>query len=150
MKDGIDNSLMSIAIDLTRARTAQLSAYLKFNINDEGGAPPDGFRIEITKDNGITWEAINLGVRSAWGVSGTDNSGTASYTGHDTGGNWIEVGSLTRVMADLSDWSGNVIHIRFRVVTNNAAGYDHYKDSSAGFGGFYTDDVMITGETLST
>ncbi len=150
MMPGIDNSLVSAPIDLTRARYAYFSAYLKFNINDQSGAPPDGFRIEVTKDNGVTWEAINLGARAAWGVSGTDNTGTTSYTGHDTGGNWVEVGSLTRVLTDLSDWSGNVIHIRFRVVNTNAGNYNHYMDPNAGFGGFYVDDVMVTGETLTT
>ena len=150
MMPGVDNSLVSTSIDLTRARYAYFSAYLKFNINDQSGAPPDGFRIEVTKDNGVTWEAINLGARASWGVSGTDNTGTTSYTGHDAGGNWIEVGTLTRVMVDLSDWSGNVIHIRFRVVDTNGSTYAHYEDPNAGFGGFYVDDVMVTGETLST
>jgi hypothetical protein len=148
---GIDNSLMTMPIDLVSARTASLSAYFRFNLNTQEGAPPDGFRVEVSSDNGITWHAINLGVRSSWGVSGTDNSGTTSYTGHNAGGYyWTQAGTLTRLNCDLSDWGGNVIMIRFRMVTNNAANYDHYESSSVGFGGFYVDDVVVSGETVHT
>ena len=156
---GLDNSLYTRPIDITNARNATLSAYLKFNINTAAGRPPDGFRVEISKDNAVTWIAINLGVRSAWGVSGNDtddqdgapNDGK-SYTGIDTGDNWVEAGSLTRLNCDLSGWAGEVIRLRFRVVTASDAnpffGSIHYESSTAGFGGFYIDDIIVYGFSL--
>ncbi len=146
-KPGIDNSLISRPIDLTNAWNATLSAYFKFNINTSSGAPPDGFRVEISTDGGVTWTAINLGVRSAWGVSGSDNSGTQTVTGVNAGNNWVEAGSLTRLNVDLTAFRGNVIMLRFRVVTTSADNYQHY-DKDTGWGGFYLDDVVISGESL--
>jgi len=70
LASGIDNSLYTRSIDLTNAKDASLSAYFKFNFNDAAGRPPNGFRVEVTQDNGVTWNPINLGVRSSWGVSG--------------------------------------------------------------------------------
>jgi hypothetical protein len=160
MKGGIDNYLMSSPIDLTNARMAYLSAYVKFNFNYASGAPPDGFRVEISKDNGVTWSAVNLGVRSAWNVSGTDEDHDdgkidgKSYTGINDGNYWVSLGSLTRVNVDLSSFSGNAIQIRFRVVTNSDAAYLHYDtnyvfpDPLDEFGGFYIDDVQVQGETI--
>lgn len=155
MRDGIDNYLMSSPIDLTNARTAYLSAYVKFNLNYASGAPPDGFRVEITTDNGVSWKAVNLGVRSAWNVSGTDGDAEdgiidgKSYTGIDEGNYWVNMGTLTRVNVDLSAFSGNAIHIRFRVVNNGDAAYIHSDTAmNPGFGGFYLDDVQIMGETI--
>ncbi|MFW6176579.1 MAG: CARDB domain-containing protein, partial [Thermoplasmatota archaeon] len=90
-KGGIDNRLISSGIDLTNARTAKLSADFKFNINEKSGRPPDGFRVEITTDNGITWESINLGSRAASGYSD-------GWVSAEEGNN-----SLTRLLLDLSD-----------------------------------------------
>jgi FlaG/FlaF family flagellin (archaellin) len=155
MAAGIDNSITTQPIDLTNARNAHLSAYVKFNFNENSGGPPDGFRIEVTKDNGITWEPINLGVRSSWGVSGTEyNASGKSYTGvMDSGtvGYWVNVGTLTRVTTDLSSFSGNVIQIRIRLVTNADPLYLHNNNHNVpnpGFGGFYVDDVQVIGETI--
>lgn len=166
VKGGIDNSLITNPIDLTNARTATLSAYFKFNINTDDGAPPDGFRVEVSKDNGVNWEAINLGVRSAWGVSGTgadsDDGNTSdgkTYTGFtDSGegsaiadGYWVEAGTLTRLNCDLSSFSGNAIMIRFRVVTTNHPLYAHDDNAASGdpgFGGFWVDDVIVSGNTI--
>ncbi|MCK4265945.1 MAG: hypothetical protein KAX31_01610, partial [Thermoplasmata archaeon] len=166
MKPGVDNILMTTPIDLTNAKNAYLSAYLKFNLNVASGSPPDGFRIDISSDNGVTWSAINLGVRSSWGVSGTgtDNEdGNATdgkaYTGLPESGNviaddyWVNASSLSRLNIDLSAWIGNQILIRFRVVNNNFPDLlyrhnnnDNYPDP--GFGGFFIDDVIVYGETI--
>jgi len=164
MMPGIDNYLMSSPIDLTNARIAYLSAYVKFNLNYASGAPPDGFRVEITRDNGVTWEAVNLGVRSAWNVSGTGGDADdgypadgKSYTGMCDSGNpfadgyWVSLGSLTRINIDLTGFSGSAIHIRFRVINNSDPAYEHsnnYNQGDPGFGGFYLDDVMVMGETI--
>jgi flagellin-like protein len=161
MKRGIDNSLMCGPIDLTNARNAVLNASFKFNINTKDGAPPDGFRVEISKDNGMSWSAINLGVRAAWNVSGSEFD-TAngqphdhkSYSGINSGNYWVYAESLSRLNVDLSSFTGNAIMLRFRVVNNNINndspinGYAHYKSNTVGFGGFYIDDVTVTGNTI--
>jgi hypothetical protein len=156
---GLDNSLYSRPIDLTNARNATLTSYFKFNINVESGRPPDGFRVEVSTDNAITWKALNFGVRSAWGLSGNDSDASdgvpgdgKSYTGIDSGDNWVEAGSLTRLNVDLAGWVGEVIRLRFRVVTasdtNPYFGNQHYDSATAGFGGFYVDDIIIYGVSL--
>ena len=142
-KPGIDNRLTTKSIDLTNARTANLSAYFKFNIYNQSGAPPDGFRVEITMDNGVTWMPINVGTRTAYGVSG---DGT-TYGGVNAGNHWTTASGLQRLNVDLSDFSGETIKLRFRVVTSTGA-YQHYEDDSYDFGGFYVDDVVVSGESV--
>lgn len=157
---GIDNSLMTRKIDLTKARNATLTAYLRFNINASTGRPPDGFRVEVSSDNGLIWKPINLGVRAAWGVSGTESDAAdgipndgRSPTGLDPDGdNWVEAGTLSRLSTDLSGWRGSVIKVRFRIVTTTGPNpfwdANHYEDANAGFGGVFVDDVIIYGESI--
>ncbi|MEM3412724.1 MAG: CARDB domain-containing protein [Thermoplasmata archaeon] len=88
---GVDSSLYTIPIDLTRAYRATLIAFFKFNINDGAGLPPDGVRVEVSKDNGETWYSITYGVRIGWGYTGRDlttveNRGYYGVTGDATGG----------------------------------------------------------------
>jgi hypothetical protein len=150
LKGGIDNSLVTIPIDLSRAKDARLNAKLRFNILYPEGRPPDGFRVEVSSDNGLSWRQLNMGVRSAWNVSGTEAAGPdgTSYTGVDTGDNWVSAGTLTRLNCDLSGWSGSVIQIRFRVITRNDT-VNHHQDLGPGFGGFFLDDVTVTGNTTT-
>jgi hypothetical protein len=155
---GLDNSLYTRPIDLTGARNATFSAYFKFNINSSAGRPPDGFRVEISSDNGVTWKAINLGVRAAWGVSGNDSDASdgipgdgKSYTGLNDGDRWVRADSLSRLNVDITGWAGSVISMRFRVVTasdNNPDFRNHFESAGVGFGGFYLDDVIISGFSL--
>jgi len=166
VRTGIDNSLITNPIDLTNAKNAYLSAYFKFNLNQNSGTPPDGFRVEISSDGGATWKTLNLGVRSSWGVSGTGNDmddgkiDSKTYTGLTDSGNasldgyWVSASSLTRLNIDISSWSGQQVILRFRMVTNNlpAITYPHndnaYFGSDPGFGGFYVDDVNVYGQTI--
>ncbi len=136
LKGGIDNSLISSPIDLTNAKTAELNADFMFNLNTKAGAPPDGFRVEVSTDNGVTWSPINLGARTASGVSGDPSDSSTPQ--------WVEAGSLDRLMVDLSDFSGETILIRFRMVTNNVQ--DHFAVDSQPKG-FYVDNVIIEGVT---
>jgi hypothetical protein len=157
---GLDNSLYTRKIDLTKARNATLTAYFKFNINASAGRPPDGFRVEVSADDGLTWKPINLGSRAAEGVSGSKDDASDGYpndgksvTGLDPDGDkWVEAGSMTRLTTDLSGWRGSVVRVRFRVVTPAEEGPfwsgRHYEDGGAGFGGLYIDDVIIYGESL--
>ncbi len=146
-RGGIDNRLISKAIDLTNAKTAKLSADFKFNINNSSGRPPDGFRVEITTDNGITWESINLGSRAASGYSGNNTR----YPNNKNG--WVRAEnnnnkSLNRLLLDLSDFSGETIQLRFRVVTNNVQQHFATDPETAGYGGLYIDNVVISGHTI--
>ncbi len=155
LRPGVDNSLYTRQIDLTNARAATLEAMLRFNIDTAPGRPPDGFRVEVSTDNKETWVPLNLGVRAAWGVSGTEpdeDDGIPgdgkSYTGLDldgNGNNWVPANSLTRLSTNLAAFTGNVINIRFRVVTNTDA--THYADAASDMG-IYIDDVFIYGSSL--
>ncbi|MCK5559545.1 MAG: hypothetical protein KAJ51_03085, partial [Thermoplasmata archaeon] len=165
-KGGLDNSLYTRAIDLTNARFATLSAYFKFNINKTNGAPPDGFRVEVSDDNGQNWKQINIGTRAAWGISGNESDlddglvDGKSYTGLDIYGDdsdqddWVEASTLTRLACNLSGWSGSVIMLRFRVITasdtNPYFGGNHTENDTVGFGGLFIDDVIIYGDSLLT
>lgn len=142
-KGGVDSRLITDPIDLRNARTANLTAEFKFNINTQAGRPPDGFRVEVSEDGGAKWSSINLGARAASGVSG---DGDSNY--------WVQAEDLTRLNLDLSDFSGNVIQIRFRVVTNNHGSYDNFQwdvedfpEDDEFFGGLYINNVYVYGET---
>ncbi|MEM3397101.1 MAG: CARDB domain-containing protein [Thermoplasmata archaeon] len=163
LSGGIDNALITRPIDLTNAKNATLAAYFRFNVNwGVGGAgrPPDGFRVEVSADNGVTWQPICLGVRSGWNVSGWENSpdldpirpGIQTYTGVTETGDkayWVPASSLYRLNVDLSGWRGSVVLLRFRVVTNSTLP-NHYAQpiSTVGFGGLYIDDIKVFGETI--
>ncbi|MCX8174249.1 MAG: type IV pilin [Thermoplasmata archaeon] len=107
---GVDSSLYTIPIDLTRAYRATLIAFFKFNINDGAGMPPDGVRIEVSKDNGETWYSITYGVRIGWGYSGRDltNVETRGYygvTGDATGGEFPQRYSGVRGTLYKTNWT---------------------------------------------
>jgi hypothetical protein len=150
LKGGIDNSLVTIPIDLSRAKDARLEAKLRFNVMYAEGRPPDGFRVEVSSDLGISWRQINMGVRSSWNVSGTEAAGPdgTSYTGVNIVDNWVSSGTVTRLNCDISGWAGSVIQIRFRVVTRNDT-VNHHQDLGPGFGGFFIDDVTVIGNTTT-
>ncbi|MEW5938003.1 MAG: hypothetical protein AB1665_09355, partial [Candidatus Thermoplasmatota archaeon] len=153
MRPGIDNALETMPIDLTNALNVTLGAYFRFNINNADGMPPDGFRVEITTDNGMIWIPINLGARAAWNLSGTDTviKDNKSYSGVEdpvVGNYWVEAGTLTRLNIDLSQFRGNQVRLRFRLVTNNHPAYLHYKIIGP-FYGFMVDDVTVKGTTTN-
>jgi hypothetical protein len=64
------------------------------------------------------------------------------------------MGSLSRVNIDLSSFSGHAIQIRFRMVTCSHPAYGHNNNANfgadPGFGGFFVDDVIVSGETIMT
>ena len=139
LKPGIDDSLISKPIDLTRAVEVTLNARFAYNVNQSASTPPDGMRIEVTQDGGLTWKPINYGVRSFSGTTGA--AATPTY---------VQASTESRINCDLSGWSGYVVQLRFRVVTNNlaTASYHHY-DKTPGWGGIYLDDVTISGTSLT-
>lgn len=165
MKPGIDNYLTTKPIDITSAKNISLSAYLKFNINEDSGAPPDGFRVELTRNGGVSWVPINFGVRSGWGVSGTGQDiddgqiDGKAYTGLPESGDpiaddyWVNASSMTRINTNLTSFSGNIIQLRFRVTNSNNVTYEHnnnHNQPDPGFGGFYIDDVEVKAESIFT
>jgi len=136
-KPGIDNSLITDPIDIRNAQSVTLKAEFKFNINEDHGLPPDGFRVEVSEDGGKSWSSINLGGRAATGVSGDE----------DNSHNWTKAEDLTRLNIDLSDYSGEIILLRFRVVTNNDGNYEKYEEE-LDFGGLYINNVMVVDDEL--
>lgn len=157
-KDGIDSSLYTRQIDLTNAKTAFFSAFFKFNLDRGSGRPPDGFRIEVSTDNGNSWVTVSLGVRSAWGVSGADEDiadgvlDFKTYTGLDLGDYWTHSSTMTRLITNLNGFTGNVITMRFRIVTNTATTHNDmghtFSTPEEEFMGFFMDDVVVYGESL--
>ncbi|MCK5773411.1 MAG: VWA domain-containing protein, partial [Thermoplasmata archaeon] len=150
--DGVDTSLYTRPIDLTNSQTARLSAYFKFNFDMEAGRPPDGFRVEVSKDNGLSWHTLSLGVRASWGVSGSGDDiddgilDKKAYTGLGDSHGWVNSYTLTRLQTDLDGFIGHSIILRFRVVTNNVDS-DHFEDGDAPRG-FYVDDIIVFGNSL--
>jgi len=151
--EGIDNSLYTRAIDLTTARTATLEFMAKFNLQKAEDQPPDGFRVEISKNSGLSWVPLNFGLRASWGVSGTESDASdgtdgdgKSFTGLDDGSNWVPASSLTRMTINLNGYSGEVVMLRFRMITNTDG--LHAEDiSESAFYGFYIDDIVVFGES---
>lgn len=150
LPQGVDSSLTTTPIDLTSAKKATLSAYMRFNIDPGAGLPPDGFRIEVSDDNGRTWDSITYGVRAAWGASGTmsDSDGDGeTYAGvnkQNPGAyGWVEANTLRRLNVDLSGWAGETIRLRFRVYTNTTEEY-----ATGNPKGFFLDDVVVKGRSI--
>ncbi|MGA1819596.1 MAG: CARDB domain-containing protein [Thermoplasmatota archaeon] len=151
--EGIDNSLYTRAIDLTTARTATLEFMAKFNLQKAEDQPPDGFRVEISKNGGLSWTPLNFGLRASWGVSGTESDASdgtdgdgKSFTGLDEGGSWVSASSLTRMTVNLNGYSGEVVMLRFRMITNTDG--LHAEDiSESAFFGLYIDDIVVFGES---
>jgi hypothetical protein len=140
LHSGIDNSLITKPIDLTRAVEADFNAYFAYNINNDPGLPPDCLRIEVSNDGGNIWKAINYGVRSFSGVSNAGVNPSASYKAAST---------EARVNVDMSAWGGEVVLMRFRIVTTSAASYEHNEDNTLNWGGLYLDDVTISGTSIT-
>lgn len=135
---GIDNSLVTRPIDLTSATDVHFNAQFAYNVRSLEGLPPDGMRIELSDDGGLTWIPINYGVRTFDGTSGAG----AAPTYEDADGN-------PRVNADLTAWAGKVVILRFRVVTTNALTHSPHRESNLAWGGIFIDDVIISGLSVS-
>jgi hypothetical protein len=152
LKNGIDDSLYTRPIDLTNARSAYLYAEFKFNIQVASGRPPDGFRVEVSTDNGVSWVPLSLGVRSSWDVSGKDNDASdgvpgdgRSFTGLPLGTYWVASDSLARLITNLEGFIGNTVILRIRVVTN--VDNQHFENPAL-FKGLFVDNLIVYGESL--
>lgn len=133
LPQGVDSSLYTRPIYLDNARNPRLTAHMKFNIDDGAGLPPSGFRIEVSDDDGRTWDPLTSGARAGSGASGDDEE----Y-------GWIDSGSLSRVHADLSGWRDERIILRFRVFTNLT---ERYADPDLPRA-IFIDDVWVVEEGM--
>ncbi|MCX8174250.1 MAG: hypothetical protein N3F63_06580, partial [Thermoplasmata archaeon] len=93
-----------------RAYRATLIAFFKFNINDGAGMPPDGVRIEVSRDNGETWYSITYGVRIGWGYTGRElntleNRSYYGVTGDAMGGEFPQRYSGVRGTLYKTNWT---------------------------------------------
>ncbi|MEF8873328.1 MAG: CARDB domain-containing protein [Candidatus Thermoplasmatota archaeon] len=142
---GIDSSLYTRPIYLDTADNPVLTAHMKFNIEESAAMPPDGFRVEISDDDGATWDSITYGARTGWGASGDTEHG--EYSGETDDGNygWVDGDSLARLKTDLSGWRGERIILRFRVFTNTTQEYDDPNLPGA----IFLDDVWITERNMT-
>jgi len=145
---GIDSSLITKQIDLTSARSANLDFWIRFNLNPAAGLPPATVRVEISDNNGISWQSITYGVRIGWGASGYGGmAGTLDNGG--TGYGWVKSTTLERINCDLSGWAGKSILIRFRIVTNATATVTWDPAHPDDPHGVYIDDVFVYGESYA-
>ncbi len=146
LPEGVDSSLYTRPIYLDNARNPRLTAHMKFNIDDGAGLPPSGFRVEVSRDDGRTWDSITYGARSAWGASGDDEHGEYSGETEDEDGEygWVDSHSLVRFESDLSGWRGERIILRFRVFTNLT---ERYADDDLPRA-IFIDDVWIVEEDM--
>ncbi|MEF8873329.1 MAG: CARDB domain-containing protein [Candidatus Thermoplasmatota archaeon] len=136
---GVDSSLYTSRIDLTNAENPEFTANLKFNIDNRSGVPPDGIRIEISEDDGRSWETVSYGVRSSWGFSGDDVHGGYSGESDEDDYGWVDTMTLIRINSDLTGYRGENIIIRFRVFTNTTDNYEDVNYPKAVF----IDDVIV-------
>ncbi len=148
LPEGVDASLYTPLISLSNAENPVLNADVKFNFNNASGLPPNGLRIEISDDNGVTWSSVTYGVRSGWGASGdSENGGYSGSTGDSSDYGWVDTDTLARLNVDLSGWRGENIIIRFRVFTNNDD-EPIYEDESLPEAVFI-DDVIVRENTTN-
>lgn len=145
LPQGVDSSLYTSSISLSNAVNPELTAYIRFNLDENEQQPPDGFRVEISSDDGRSWAPLTSGRRSGWGASGD----AGYYSGETEDGSdygWVSSQSLLRLNTDLSAWRGRNVIIRFRVFTNF---HDNYADNNLPKA-IFIDDVMVQERGVST
>ncbi|MFW5907887.1 MAG: CARDB domain-containing protein [Candidatus Natronoplasma sp.] len=139
LPQGVDSSLYTSMISLDNAEQPELIAYMKFNLDNTSAVPPDGLRIEVSEDDGRSWDSLTYGIRSGWGASGDTEHGKYSGETDDGEYGWVNASSLARVSTDLSGYRGENIILRFRVFTNLTDSYE-VDDLPKGI---FIDDVMV-------
>ncbi len=71
------------------------------------------------------------------------------YVGCTSSYAWVSSKTLLRINCDLSGWAGNVILIRFRVVTNATSTETWDPSHPNDPHGIYLDDVYVSGESYA-
>lgn len=93
----------------------------------------DGGTIELSNDNGVTWQNartyfVQNGYNGIFDAS-TTAPGQPCFTGHSPGNGFV------RTVLDLRSFAGTSLRMRFRTRTDNG--------SPAGFEGWYIDDITV-------
>ncbi len=153
---GVDSSLVTKQIDLSTARSVNLLFWIRFNLNPAAGIPPATVRVEVSDDNGMTWQSITYGVRIGWGASGYGGLAGVPDNGQANHYDWVKSTTLYRINCDLSGWAGRTVMLRFRVATNatiNPDTGDYYPtwdtQHSSDPHGVFLDDVFVYGESYT-
>jgi len=123
----VDKSLASRSVTLTPL--SELTFWHRYNMESSW----DGCVIEISTDDGVSWE--DLGPVITEGPYTTTLYSSSNPLGGRQAWSGENGATMTRVTADLSGYAGNDALVRFRVGC----------DSSVDDDGWYIDDVTITG-----
>ncbi len=120
-----DASLVVGPVPLPSDQGAVLSFWHYYNLE----STYDGGVLEISTDNGNSWQDIGnniqIGGYSAVMDAGTALEGQMAWTGSND--------AMSQVFVDLSDFSGESVYFRFRIVC----------DSSVNQTGWYVDDIAV-------
>jgi chitodextrinase len=127
-QDFADENLVSPPIDLT-GQTGAILAFWSWYNTELGW---DGGVIEISIDDGTTWEYVPNNDYDSF--LGCYNAITEQAFSGSNGGWELE-------MLDLTPWVGNSVHVRFRFATDCTVN---------SYPGWYIDDVEVLGDTAST
>ena len=124
-----DDSIATYQIDFRGASVATLSFYHTYKMESNY----DGCVIEISTNDGGSWTDLGSKITTGGytGTISTQYSSPISGRSAWTGGT---LGTMTEVSADLTDYVGNIVLVRFRLAC----------DSSVSSTGWYVDDVSIT------
>ncbi len=121
---------------VTDAFNLELNGELTFWHRYDMASGYDGCVIEISTNGGSSWTDLGPYITQG-GYNDTISTQYSSPIGGQSAWSGSSGSSMTRVVADLSSFSGASTSIRFRLAC----------DSSVGADGWYVDDVRVTGES---
>ncbi|MEE9117537.1 MAG: hypothetical protein V3U02_02930, partial [Calditrichia bacterium] len=116
-----DASLTSQTIDLQNTSAADLTYWTKWDIESSW----DFATVEISTDNGISWNYLRAPHMTAGSGSGTQPTGVFGYDG--TQSDWVQE------YIDISAYTENLVKIRFHMTSDSYIQRD----------GWYIDDINI-------
>jgi hypothetical protein len=126
-----DQWLVSPAIELSSAGPFMLGFWNYQYLQNRPGGCYDGGVLEVSIDGGESWTQLDSQL-----VSDPYNGPIATDTSNPLAGQRAWCGkpqSWLESLVDLDEFTGEVIHLRFRLGTDNSFGYE----------GWYVDDVII-------
>jgi len=129
--------LISPSVSLPAAASGHLPLSLAFWLRyGLEGTPPtcyDGLVLEVSTDDGATWQPLPDSALLAAPARGT----LASSFGNPLGGarGWCGTQDWTRVLVDLNDYAGQTLRLRWSLGSDDANGGE----------GAFLDDLMIQG-----
>ncbi|MFZ0391254.1 MAG: IPT/TIG domain-containing protein [Calditrichia bacterium] len=130
----IYGELVSPPIDLTGISSAQLNFKTWWEIEGVDVDMYDMMYVEISTDNGLYFESLGHG--SINPLNDVDGESWKPYSSGGLG----EPGQWLNQLFDLSAYTGNIVHIRFRFSTED--------ELYNGFRGWFIDDFSVTADPL--